>query len=102
MAEQYGNQNQDSDRGNPVCNRGCQGFRSLKMWQVAQYRRAVEENKWYLSERCGHEVGWYEAEQDFLQHGYYGLAGPWREYYCQHVCEFGEICALGAMFRNAA
>ena len=80
----------------------CKAFRRLQAWQVAQYRKAVEENKWYLSERRGREVSWREAERDFLEHGYFGLAQQWRDEYCRSICEYGKRCQLGAQLVTAA
>ncbi|MBN2162662.1 MAG: hypothetical protein JXR25_10345 [Pontiellaceae bacterium] len=80
----------------------CSGFRSLQEWQITQYCKAVDENKWYMSERRGSEVSWREAERDFMEHGYFGLARQWREQYCQTICRFGHHCRLGDKFVSAA
>lgn len=76
----------------------CQAFRKLKNWQIEQYRRAVDENKWYMSEKSGRIIGWKEAERDFLQNAYYGCAPKWRKEYCSEHCHFFSGCELGRQF----
>lgn len=80
----------------------CLDFRELKNWQVAQYRKAVDENRWYLSQRYNRCVGWHEAEQDFLEHGYYGCAEKWRIEYCGEICPIRSSCPLAAQLREKA
>ncbi len=80
----------------------CVAFDSLKRWQIKQYLWAVNENKWYLSERFGRDVGWCEAEQDFTEHDFYGLAAQWRLEFCAHFCEYGQRCSLKERFKAAA
>ncbi len=82
----------DSDK------RGCKAFRNLKNWQIDQYRIAVDENKWYMSERSGRYVDWEEAEEDFLHNGYYGCAPLWRKQYCADRCDHFPDCELGKSF----
>lgn len=78
--------------------RTCQAHTKLNEWQIRQYRRAIDENKWYMSERTGRAVSWEEAEHDFLHNGYYGCAPKWRKEYCAHRCSFFSNCALGHLF----
>lgn len=73
----------------------CQNFKALTEWQIQNYRNAVNENQWYLGERLEREVTWAEAEQDFLENGYYGCAERWRSEYCSSICSFREDCVLG-------
>lgn len=77
---------------------GCRAFSLLQAWQIKRYRRAVEENKWYLSEKTGRDVGWEEAELDFLVNGYYGCAPKWRVEYCSSKCNHFTGCTLGQNF----
>lgn len=76
----------------------CRSFRALKTWQADQYRMAVDENKWYMSERLGRNVEWDEAEDDFLHNGYYGCAPKWRKEFCSYKCTHSEACKLGRHF----
>jgi hypothetical protein len=76
----------------------CQAHRNLNEWQVRQYRHAVNENKWYMSERLGRAVDWEEAEHDFLHNEYYGCAPKWRKEYCSRRCHHFTDCVLGQRF----
>ncbi|QBG48053.1 hypothetical protein EGM51_11835 [Verrucomicrobia bacterium S94] len=77
---------------------GCRSFGQLKDWQIDRYRMAVDENMWYMGERLGRKVEWEEAEEDFLQNGYYGCAPKWRSQYCQSKCSYLANCKLGQLF----
>lgn len=82
---------------------GCAAFQELMDWQVDQYRMAVDQNMWFMGERLGRAVDWEEAEEDFLQHGYYGCAPKWRDQYCRNKCAHAAACELGRSFsRNEA
>ncbi len=76
----------------------CRSYWRLNQWQIRQYRHAIDENKWYMSERLGRAVAWEEAEYDFLHHGYYGCAPRWRKEYCSQHCSFFSDCKLGQLF----
>ena len=78
----------------------CRSFEELKNWQVAQYQSAVDENKWYMSERSGYEIDWRSAEKDFVDHEYYGCAEKWREKYCMVLCPYYASCALGQLLNG--
>jgi hypothetical protein len=77
---------------------GCRAHWKLNEWQVRQYRRAIDENKWYMGERLGRVVSWEEAEYDFLHNGYYGCAPKWRKEYCSMRCHHFSSCTLGQRF----
>ena len=76
----------------------CIAHQELNDWQIEQYRRAVEENMWYMGERLGRSVEWGEAEYDFLKNGYYGCAPKWRVEFCSHRCSHYPNCKLGQLF----
>lgn len=77
---------------------GCKAHPKLTEWQVGQYRRAIDENKWYMSEQLGRAVSWEEAEYDFLHNEYYGCAAKWRTEYCTNRCNHFSACTLGKRF----
>jgi len=81
----------------PVSN-GCKAHLNLNEWQIRQYRHAVNENKWYMSERLGRVVDWEEAEHDFLHNEYYGCAPKWRKEYCAGRCHHFTGSKLGQNF----
>lgn len=76
----------------------CKEFHALNRWQIEQYRKAVDENKWYMNEQSEGTVDWQEAEYDFLLNGYYGCAQKWRKEYCSNRCRFISSCELGRKF----
>jgi len=78
--------------------RRCRAHWKLNEWQIRQYRHAIDENKWYMSERLGRAVAWEEAENDFLHNGYYGCAPKWRKEYCSNRCHHITHCQLGQLF----
>lgn len=89
----------DSDEcGDQSGDLGCRAHWKLNAWQVVQYQRAIDENKWYMTERLGRYVAWEEAEYDFLHHGYYGCAPKWRKEYCARICPHFDNCKLGQHF----
>ena len=77
---------------------GCKAHLNLNEWQIRQYRHAVNENKWHMSERLGRAVAWEEAEHDFLHNEYYGCAPKWRKEYCAGRCHHFTGCKLGQHF----
>jgi len=83
---------------NPSVSNGCQAHLNLNEWQIRKYRHAVNENKWYMSERLGRIVDWEEAEYDFLHNEYYGCAPKWRKEYCAGRCHHFTGCKLGQNF----
>jgi len=80
--------------------KSCQAHTKLNEWQIRQYRRAIDENKWYMSERTGRSVSWEEAEHDFVHNEYYGCAPKWRKEYCAVRCHHFYSCPLGQHFAN--
>jgi len=88
----------DTDQTEADESQGCKAFRTLKDWQVDQYRMAVDENMWYMGEKQGRSVSWEEAEEDFLHNGYYGCAPKWRKEYCAARCSHFIHCGLGRHF----
>ncbi len=72
----------------------CSGFHDLTRWQVERYRQAVNENRWYMGQKYNRWIDWVEAEQDFLNQGYYGCAEKWRQEYCGEICPFKGDCLL--------
>ena len=81
----------------PVVDAGtlkCMAFQALKSWQVDRYRKAVNENRWFMSQKQYRWIDWTEAEQDFLSQGYYGCAEKWRHEYCGEICPFKNNCLL--------
>ena len=74
----------------------CKGLRALSTWNVGHLVEAIEENKWYLSEQQGYDVGFSTAELDFLNHHSDTWGAKWRVIYCGTVCELRDGCELGS------
>lgn len=99
-AKTYHAEIKDLKRTSPVDSGAlrCIGFQALKSWQVERYRQAVNENRWYMSQKCNRCVGWQEAERDFCNQGYYGCAEEWRQQYCGKICANRDNCLMAVQF----
>jgi hypothetical protein len=62
--------------------------------QISELQRAIDENKWYLSERAGRDVGLREATDDFFRCHVDQFADSFRRRYCTQVCEHRHSCEL--------
>lgn len=76
----------------------CIALRDLMLWQAGKYRSAVDENRWYMSQKQGRYISWNEAELDFCQHSTYGCAERWRLEYCGMRCCKRGSCLLATLF----
>lgn len=56
--------------------------------------RAIDENKWYLSERAGCDVGHDAAVDDFCGRHLDAFAQLFRVSYCRRECVERESCGL--------
>ncbi len=63
-------------------------------------RQALDENKWYLSERTGRDVGEQAATQDFLQNHFDRFAEEVRTRFCEHECARQKQCPLSLFIRS--
>lgn len=62
--------------------------------QARILRRSIEEDKWYLSEQEGHDVGWKAAEEHFFRTYFSGFAAGFRACYCSLTCPIRNNCTL--------
>ena len=74
----------------------CKDFNELMQWQRERMREAIDEDKWYLSEQAGNDVGSHAAATDFTQQHLPRCAVDWREVYCGTICKYRHSCELGA------
>ncbi len=72
----------------------CQNLSRYLSIQRDHLRRAIDENKWYLSERQGHDVGLAAAKHDFLEHHLDHVTHDFRMRFCRSACEKRTGCAL--------
>ena len=63
-------------------------------------RQALDENKWYMSERQGRDVGEQTATQDFLQNHFDQFAADVRTRFCEHQCARQKNCPLAVFIRS--
>ncbi len=70
---------------------------------MAEFRKhlhqALAENKWFLSERVGRDVGENAATEDFLQHHFDRFAEEVRARFCQGECGRHANCPLALFIR---
>lgn len=60
----------------------------------SRLKHAIDENKWYLSEQEGRDVGEKIATQDFLQRHFDRFAEEIRTRFCEHQCSRQKACPL--------
>ena len=65
--------------------------------QVELLRRCIDENKWYLSQKAGFDVGRPVAEADFVRNHANRVAADFRREFCQTRCTGRELCRLAAL-----
>ncbi len=65
--------------------------------QVELLRRCIDENKWYLSQRAGYDVGHHVAEADFTRNHADRVAAEFRQDFCQKRCTGRELCRVSAL-----
>lgn len=70
----------------------CRNFKGAMETQGRELREAIEEDKWYLSERAGHDVGQKCAEIHFLDAFVQRWAQNWRKVWCSERCPFRDVC----------
>lgn len=54
---------------------------------------AIDEDKWYLSERAHRDIGLEVAQKDFLDHYLGNWAKEFRENYCHNKCSERDKCS---------
>jgi hypothetical protein len=72
----------------------CTQFRALMKYQHRWLESAIDENKWYLSEDAGADVGPEKATDDFCQRHLDRVADQYRREYCTNLCNDRHVCAL--------
>ena len=74
----------------------CAFFKDFMREQERRLREAIDENKWYMSERAGYDVGFEAAEYDFYVHHLHRFAHEFRVQYCGSRCPGRWECELAA------
>ncbi|OGV91222.1 MAG: hypothetical protein A3K19_23435 [Lentisphaerae bacterium RIFOXYB12_FULL_65_16] len=78
----------------------CRHFKEYMAEQERGLRKAIDEDKWYLSERAGHDVGFFAAEEDFCQYHLDRFARIFRIEFCRHRCPERDKCELAPGVEN--
>ena len=73
---------------------GCQNLPDYLARQREHLRRAIDENKWYLSELQGRDVGLAIAKHDFLEHHLDRITHDFRMSFCKSACEKRSRCPV--------
>lgn len=56
--------------------------------------KEISKNKYYLSQKEHHDVGWNIAEKDFIEHYLNTWATGFKAAYCNYICPASNNCAL--------
>jgi hypothetical protein len=78
----------------------CRHFREYMAEQERGLRKAIDEDKWYLSERAGRDVGFDAAEEDFCQYHLDRFARVFRIEFCRNRCPERDKCELALGVEN--
>jgi hypothetical protein len=70
----------------------CEHLSEMLEAQTAALREAISEDKWYLSERAGYDIGFEKAQADFLEKYVMAWGAGFRKAYCGYGCKYRDIC----------
>lgn len=76
---------------------GCTHFHEFMQAELPELKRAIDEDKWYLSENAHHDVGFSTAQKDFLEKYISEWAKNFREKYCNEICPEKDNCSTKNM-----
>ena len=62
--------------------------------------KSIAEDKWYLSEKEGKDVGWEIAKEHFYETYFAGFAAGFRVSYCTLVCPHRHNCSEAQKWLN--
>jgi len=74
----------------------CPFFDPFTNEQLRRLASAIDENKWYMSERAGSDVGYEAALEDFRRRHLDQFARQFRLEYCLGVCPGRDRCELAS------
>jgi len=77
-----------------MLNNICVGLKKLLEAEKAPLKKEINKNKYYLSQKEHYDVGWKEAEKDFISHHLNTWATGFKAAYCNYVCELRDSCDL--------
>ena len=73
-------------------NHKCTLLKKLLKAEEPFLHEQIEKNKYYLSQKEHHDVGWKEAEKDFIEHYLNTWAAGFKAAYCNYVCDVRGNC----------
>lgn len=74
----------------------CGNFHHFMAEQKRLLEKALAENKWFLSERSGHDVGELNAFNDFFDKHLNRVAVEFRASFCKCLCQDRHVCQLAS------
>jgi hypothetical protein len=77
-----------------MLNNMCTHLHQLLDAEKPVLRKEINKNKYYLSQKEHHDVGWKEAEKDFLEHYLKTWAAGFKAAYCNYICDVRNNCGL--------
>lgn len=72
----------------------CVRLKELMNAERPALEREINTNKYYLSEKARHDVGWSFAEKDFMEHYLNTWAAGFKAAYCGYLCLDRDNCEL--------
>jgi hypothetical protein len=70
----------------------CTCLRQLLEAEIPALRKEINKNKYYLSQKEHHDVGWKEAEKDFIEYHLKTWAGGFKAAFCNYICPAKDNC----------
>ena len=67
-------------------------------YQASVIKLSIEEDKWYMSEKAGHDVGLEIAKEHFFNTYLNGFAAGFRASFCGLVCSKRFDCAIAKKY----
>jgi hypothetical protein len=77
--------------------RVCTHWHAYSRDQFPHIRRCIDENKWYLSEVAGRDVGYEVAEAHFVDNHLNRVAAEFRRDYCVTRCAGRDHCTMASL-----
>ncbi len=80
--------------------RGCTHFKEFMAEQKVLLQKSLDDNKWFLSEKIGHDVGENTAQNDFMKNHLKRVAAQFREFFCGSRCPDSNDCGWREAFKK--
>ena len=77
-----------------MLNHVCTHLKELLDAERPELKKEIERNKYYLSQKAYCDVGWEEAEKDFIEYYLRTWTAGFKAAYCNYCCPDAEDCNL--------